>query len=95
MLPQLAQQFSTQIQTFYYLILLINAVLHVIFAGAVARDAGSLYKIGQRPALVSGPSWAFATLVGGIITAAIYWFIHHSTLTRPLNREKHYERPSN
>ncbi|WP_131782311.1 hypothetical protein [Legionella gresilensis] len=87
MLNDLAQQFSNQIINFNYLLLLINALLHVIFAGAVARDAGSLTKTGQRLALVSAPSWAFATLIGGIVTAAIYWFIHHSTLTRPSLRE--------
>ena len=92
MLAELAQQYNNQIQTFYYLLLLINAILHVIFAGGVARDAGHLYKLGQRPALVSAASWAFATLVGGIITAAIYWFIHHSTLTRPTLRENLYDR---
>ncbi len=83
MLGELANQFGTQIQTFFYLIALINGILHFIFAGAVARDAGSLYQLGQRPALVSAATWAFATLIGGVITAAIYWFIHHSTLTRP------------
>lgn len=92
MLPELAKQYGNQIQTFYYLLLLINAILHVIFAGAVARDAGGLYKLGQRPALVSAASWAFATLIGGIVTAAIYWFIHHSTLTRPSIRENRYDR---
>ena len=81
MLSELAKQFNNQIQTFYYLLLVISAILHVIFAGAVARDAGGLYKLGQRPALVSAASWAFATLIGGVFTAAIYWFIHHSTLT--------------
>ncbi len=91
MLPELAQQYANQIQNFGYLILLINGILHIIFAGAVARDAGNLYKLGQRPALVSAGTWAFATLVGGVITAAIYWFIHHSTLTRPAIREKRYE----
>lgn len=83
MLSELAQQYSTQVQSFYYLVLLINMLLHLIFAGAVARDAGGLYKSGQRLALVSATTWAFATLVGGIVTAAIYWFIHHSTITRP------------
>lgn len=91
MLPELAQKFDNQIQTFYYLILLINALLHLIFAGAVARDAGQLYKIDQKPALVSAASWAFATLIGGVVTAAIYWFIHHSTITRPTSRERHYD----
>ena len=83
MLPELAQQYHGQIQNFYYLLIMVNALLHVIFSGAVARDAGNLYKLGHGPALVSATSWAFATLIGGVMTAAIYWFIHHSTLTRP------------
>ena len=92
MLPQLAEQYGNQIQNFYYLLMVINGLLHLIFAGAIARDAGSLYKLGQRPALVSAASWAFATLIGGVFTAAIYWFIHHSTLTRPHIREHHHDR---
>ncbi len=83
MLNELINSLSAQIQTFQYLLILINAFLHLIFAGAVARDAGSLYQIGQKPALVSAASWAFATLIGGVMIAAIYWFIHHSSLTRP------------
>ncbi|MDI9819870.1 MULTISPECIES: hypothetical protein [unclassified Legionella] len=91
-ITELLQQYDTQIQTLQYLLMLINALLHVLFAGAVARDAGNLYQLGQRPALVSAATWAFATLIGGVITATIYWFIHHSTLTRPTMREKSYDR---
>lgn len=87
MLTDLVQHFGHQIQTFYYLLLVVNAILHLIFAGGVARDAGNINKLGQRTALVSAPTWAFATLIGGVIIAAIYWFIHHSTLTRPSIRE--------
>lgn len=83
MLQEIAQQYSQSIQTFYLLILIINGLLHILFAGAVAKDAGYLQKLGQRPALVAAPTWAFATLIGGVFVAAIYWFIHHSTLTRP------------
>jgi hypothetical protein len=92
MLTELVKQVSDQIQTIYFLMLMISAILHLLFAGAVARDAGALYKIGQKPALVSGATWAFATLIGGVITAAIYWFIHHSSFTRPTSRESQYER---
>ena len=87
MIRQLAEQFSSEVLNFQLLILLINSIIHVLFAGAVARDAGNMSKSGQRPALVSATTWAFATLIGGIITAAIYWFIHHSTLTKPMRNE--------
>ncbi|MCX7117957.1 MAG: hypothetical protein NTW94_08695 [Legionellales bacterium] len=87
MLADLLQQYNHQLQSFYVMFLVINAILHVIFAGAVARDAGHLYQRGQRPALVSAATWAFATLIGGVFTATIYWFIHHSTLTLSPRRE--------
>ena len=92
MFAEIAQQYSNQVQTCYYLLLFINAIIHVLFAGAVARDAGGLNKLGQKPALVSAATWAFATLIGGVFTAAIYWLIHHSTITRPTARETAYDR---
>lgn len=94
MLNELAQQFAAQIQTFFYLIMLINGILHVVFAGAVAHDAGNLNRLGQKPVLVSAPTWAFATLIGGVFTATIYWILHHSTLTRPTIREIRYDKTS-
>lgn len=90
MLNELVKQFSAQIQTFYYLMIIINVILNFIFAGAVARDAGNLYRLGQRPVLVSAATWAFATLIGGVFSAAIYWLLHYSTLARPSVREVHY-----
>jgi uncharacterized membrane protein len=94
MLNELARQFSVQIETFLYLMTLINALLHVIFAGAVARNAGNLARIGQKPVLVSAATWAFATLIGGVFTATIYWLLHYSTLTRPtsLMRDMNYDK---
>ena len=78
----LMQHVAAPIQNAQFIILFINVILHLIFAGAVARDAGNFEKNGAKTSLVSGITWAFATLLGGVITAAIYWFIHHSTLTR-------------
>lgn len=92
MFNELIQQYNTQMVNLQYVFLLINGLLHLIFAGAVAKDAGDLIRVGQKPALVSASTWAFATLLGGVITAAIYWFIHHSTLTRPLSNPASYRR---
>lgn len=90
MLNELAKQFAGQIQTFFYLIMLINGVLNLFFAGAVAKDAGRMNSLGQKTVLVSAATWAFATLIGGVFTAAIYWLLHHSTLTRPMIRDNRY-----
>ena len=93
MTSELVKQFSSQIQTFYYLMMIITGMLHLIFAGAVARDAGTMNRMGQKTVLVSASSWAFATLIGGVMTATIYWILHHSTLTRPTIREVSYDKP--
>lgn len=90
MLNDLAIQYASQLKTLTHLSLIINAILNFIFAGAVAKDAGKIEKLGHNTALVSPSTWAFATLIGGVITASIYWFIHHSTLTRP-TREHSYD----
>jgi hypothetical protein len=87
MLNDLVVQYNAQLANLHYLFNVVCVVLNLLFAGAVARDAGSLSKTGQHTALVSPATWAFATLTGGIFTAAIYWFIHHSTFTRPLIRK--------
>lgn len=77
-----AQSLSTEISSISFTMMVINAMIHIVFAGAVARDAGHLSKRGIQTQLVSGMSWAFATLVGGVWVAAIYWFIHHMNWAR-------------
>ena len=78
----LMQYVATPMQNLYLIVIGLKVIINIIFSGAVARDAGLFEKEGIRLSLVSGVSWAFATLIGGVFVAAIYWFIHHSTLTR-------------
>lgn len=95
MITTILEQYNTQLANLQHLLLIINALIHLLFAGAVARDGGYILKNGQKTALVSPAIWAFSTLLGGVITAAVYWFIHHSTLTRPLSyqgKERYNER---
>jgi len=81
-MSELLQNYPLAIGPLATLLTIITAIIHVLFASAVARDAGRLSEVKQTPALVSGITWAFATLLGGVLTAALYWLIHHSTLTR-------------
>ena len=78
----LTNNFINEINHVSLLITVISALIHIIFAGAVARDSGHLNKQGHPIFLVSGITWAFATLVGGVIIAAIYWVLHHSKLCK-------------
>ncbi len=54
----------------------LTIIVHVTFAVAVYRDAK---RIGT-PVFVESIIWMLATLIGGVVTAAIYWALHHSRL---------------
>lgn len=54
----------------------LNIIVHVTFAVAVYRDAK---RVGT-PIFVESIIWLMATLIGGVVTAAIYWALHHSRL---------------
>ena len=82
MLFDLANTFSSELASLSMLLIIVNSIIHIIFAGAVAKDAGDLTKVGQKTILTTGLVWAFATLLGGVFVAAVYWLLHHSTLTR-------------
>jgi hypothetical protein len=82
MTTSLLHSFNDIIQSLSLLILIINALLHVIFAGAVAKDAGYIAKSGFPTQIVSPMTWAFAVLIGGVFVAAVYWLIHHAKFIR-------------
>ncbi|MEN3939774.1 hypothetical protein WJU23_00650 [Prosthecobacter sp. SYSU 5D2] len=55
--------------------------MHAMFAWGVFKDSAlQFHHYQRRTYFVSGYLWALATLLGGIITVAIYWVIHCSTL---------------
>ena len=81
-MDQLLNQFSTMVQHGSIIIFMLNILLHICFAGGVARDVNRLTKLGVMPQLF--PAWVcvLATLIGSVFVAGIYWFMHHSTLVR-------------
>jgi hypothetical protein len=65
-----------------------TAIIHIGFSIAVLQDSHRmLYTQRRSTFLVGGSLWAFATLLGGVITVGIYWVIHHSAL-RPGYQEQ-------
>ena len=60
-------------------VVILTVLIHIVFAIAVYRDATRLDRV--RTLIIAGPAiWGIATLIGGVITAAIYWAMHHSRL---------------
>lgn len=65
--------------TYSYWVALV--VVHVALAVGVFRDAEDLLqRPGRKLWFLNSFFWTVAALVGGIITTAIYWAIHHSKL---------------
>lgn len=62
----------------------LKVLVHIIFAFAVYRAADRFAKT-RNTIFVSPVMWFLATLVGGVITAGIYWAIHHSRLNQTLD----------
>lgn len=76
-MSDIISSFMAQIPSIQLMLVIISAILHILFAGAVAKDAGDLNKRGLKTHLVSSVTWAFAVLVGGPLVAVGYWFMHH------------------
>lgn len=58
---------------------ILTVLIHIVFGIAVYRDAVRLNRT-RNLIIVGSGIWCIATLVGGVITAAIYWAMHHSRL---------------
>lgn len=68
--------------TMYYILM---AVVHLAFAAAVAKDAGRLLQSRGSTILVGPVMWSFATIIGGVWVAAVFWLMHHLPLLQQSN----------
>ena len=75
-------QFSSTMQGIMFLMMILNALLHLVFAAGIAKDVGNMTKRNIIPAILPGYAWVLAGLLGGILAVLAYWFVHHSSLAR-------------
>lgn len=61
-------------------IILLIVIVNVFFAFGVYSDALRLRRTVNTTILVNPAVWLFATVLGGVLVAAVYWILHHSTL---------------
>ena len=80
----LFEQFGMMVQYGSVLVFVLNIILHVCCASAVAIDISRLSKLKVAPGLLPGWVWLLASLIGGVFVAVAYWVMHHSTLARRL-----------
>ena len=67
--------------TFWGIVItLLTVLVHVVFGFGVYLDALRMYRAGRPPVLVNPGTWLFATVLGGVFVAAVYWALHHSSL---------------
>ena len=75
-------QFWGQFGWVYVLAMAIGSfLLHLFLTIGVYQEASDRSIRGRKLWFIGPFFWAFATFLGGIFTAAIYWVLHHSTLS--------------
>jgi hypothetical protein len=52
-------------------------IISIAFASGVFADCRKLQAQGRQVRLVPPLVWVLATLLGGVLTAGVYWLVHH------------------
>lgn len=75
-------QFFGQFGGAYVLAMTVGSfLLHLFLTIGVYQEASDRSIRGRKLWFIGPVLWAFATFFGGIFTAAVYWVLHHSTLS--------------
>ncbi|RLS58672.1 MAG: hypothetical protein DWH91_02005 [Planctomycetota bacterium] len=84
-LPALGREFSAMFAAFgmvYALILgMVTFVVHLLLMIGVYREASDRVLRGRKMWFVGPFAWAFLAMIGGVMTAGVYWVLHHSTFS--------------
>ena len=75
------KSFGQMMYPFAMLVSLMQMFLHLMLALGVYPAASDRAIRGRKLWFVGAGLWAFATLIGGIFTAGMYWVMHQSTLS--------------
>lgn len=60
--------------------MVVTLIVHVCFATGVAIAIRQMKESGRKPWFVSIEVWVLASLIGGVLIAALFWLMHYSAL---------------
>ena len=70
------------VMVIYAIWFVLLALVHIMLAVGVNRDAQHTLEKGGYTYFVSPAIWSLAVLVTGVLGVGVYWVMHHSTLRR-------------
>lgn len=59
----------------------LTLTLHIGCCMGIAKDAARLERQGRGPFFLITYQWALAGLLLGVLALAVFWLIHHSTIS--------------
>ena len=76
--------FITQFMAYWPIVFFcFTALVHIAFSLAIYQDANSQKQYEPTGSVFVRPFiWALAVLFGGVLIAALYWLIHHSSIKK-------------
>lgn len=60
---------------------MVTFVIHLLLMIGVYREASDRVLRGRKMWFVGPFAWAFLAMIGGVMTAGVYWVLHHSTFS--------------
>ncbi len=82
-LDELLRTFTGLFSIYGWTLGLVTFVIQLLLVLGVYREASDRVLRGRKLWFLGPFAWAFLTFIGGVMSAAVYWALHHSTFSPP------------